>query len=849
MAKKTSSGQTQKMGSHKPKKIVLFADGTGNSSSSPHKTNVWRAYKALDVSPDKNQIAFYISGVGTNGFLPLAIIGKAFGLGLAANVKTMYKFLCRSYNPGDEISCFGFSRGAFTVRVLAALIASEGIIDVKNNKNASTSPVLDDEDLDRRVNAAYRQFRKTAFSPSLLSLVGAPLRDWLIDKKDKITGTEPYDSKANLESSNSNSAVIKFLGVWDTVDAYGMPIDEMTRAWDRFVWPLSAKDRDLSKRVQHARHALALDEERQSFEPMLWNEDKEPTWSLADRPSLSSNAKTLRVDQRSILQVWFSGVHANIGGGYPDDSLAHVSLKWIMDEAQKYAGLKFLPAATQELNAKANTLGPAHDSRAGVGNAYRLDPRNLHQLCDYKKPGFIGSIKEKVVGTPQNKGEAINRVKIAKPIIHESVFHRIREDGSGYAPINIPLNYKIFYPDGKIAEAANSRAKKSFETPLEAVSREKAQRIMWNKVWYRKILYFFTLILFVLFITYPYISDNVGKVPFLHVFNGEKPHWEGLIAYAVRSIPNLISSIPGFGFASAWTDAYEGYSFPFAILLTAIIALIIWSMKIGAGARANMRQLWSHMNQSSSQLSNFSPWSHNLARFLLGERYKKIKKVTRASMEFFAIAFYFVLLVIAGMFLSRSVLFVGDLAGLYCETNESEFGKFKLDTTFEFSPKDPCFVTGINLKEDQSYVIEMQIDKTWMDSMIKADLTGWKSSPNPLVHLGTPLRRHLLLPWYQPVAKLGASKFDIYALENDEELYSKEEWKRLKESEVQYCLRKRIIPKKDAELYLYLNDAILFSPDVIKSFYANNKGKNARVKIYEANNAASAMANPICSYN
>jgi len=113
------------------KRIALFSDGTGNSSASHQKTNVWRTYQALDCTDGSNQIAFYDNGVGTSSFTPIALVGQVFGWGLARNVRQIYGFLCRTYNPGDEIYCFGFSRGAFTIRVVAALIANQGIIDRK----------------------------------------------------------------------------------------------------------------------------------------------------------------------------------------------------------------------------------------------------------------------------------------------------------------------------------------------------------------------------------------------------------------------------------------------------------------------------------------------------------------------------------------------------------------------------------------------------------------------------------------------------------------------------------------------------------------------------------------------
>ena len=110
------------------KNIVLLSDGTGNSAAKLFKTNVWRLYQALDLSRPEKQIAFYNDGVGTSSFKPLAILGGAFGWGLKRNIIDIYAFLCRNYEPGDRIYCFGFSRGAFTVRVLAGLIHREGLV-------------------------------------------------------------------------------------------------------------------------------------------------------------------------------------------------------------------------------------------------------------------------------------------------------------------------------------------------------------------------------------------------------------------------------------------------------------------------------------------------------------------------------------------------------------------------------------------------------------------------------------------------------------------------------------------------------------------------------------------------
>src|SRR5882672_1433570 len=105
------------------KNIVLLSDGTGNSSSKIFKTNVWRLFQALDLTDPARQVAFYDDGVGTSSFKWWAAFTGIFGIGLKRNVIAIYCFCCRNFKEGDEIFGFGFSRGSFTIRVVAGLIA------------------------------------------------------------------------------------------------------------------------------------------------------------------------------------------------------------------------------------------------------------------------------------------------------------------------------------------------------------------------------------------------------------------------------------------------------------------------------------------------------------------------------------------------------------------------------------------------------------------------------------------------------------------------------------------------------------------------------------------------------
>jgi Uncharacterized alpha/beta hydrolase domain (DUF2235) len=130
------------------RKIILLSDGTGNSAARVWRTNVRRTFEALDLSGN-DQIACYDDGVGTSSFKPLAILGGAFGFGLRRNVIALYKFACRNYrDAGDELFGFGFSRGAFTIRIVMGLIDSQGLVKADNEAQ-----------LDSLAKAAYRAYR------------------------------------------------------------------------------------------------------------------------------------------------------------------------------------------------------------------------------------------------------------------------------------------------------------------------------------------------------------------------------------------------------------------------------------------------------------------------------------------------------------------------------------------------------------------------------------------------------------------------------------------------------------------------------------------------------------------
>jgi uncharacterized protein (DUF2235 family) len=364
-----------------PKNIIICSDGTGNTAIKDRGTNVFKMFEAIDLNGHRinpyldPQVAFYDDGVGTETLLPLKLLGGAFGFGLAKNVRNLYMDLVRVYDPGDattpadRIYLFGFSRGAFTVRTLAGLIAKCGVLD--RDKLPTTDAL---RAAVRKAYSTYRQSYRTWLGSVLNRiLVGLRLR------------RPDADAMADFKRANSlpGEVRIRFIGVWDTVDAVGGPFhtsDVINAVFHRFKFP----DRILSDKVYQAVHALSIDEARAAFGPVLWE------------------AKS------NVEQVWFAGVHTNVGGGYPKQGMSLVTLDWMMQKAQQH-GLRILPDDRNNYWEHGNVDDKLYDSRAGLGVFYRWKPRNMQRLC-------------------------IDQKTAMPPVVHLSVLERIAHGTDGYAP-------------------------------------------------------------------------------------------------------------------------------------------------------------------------------------------------------------------------------------------------------------------------------------------------------------------------------------------------------------------------------------------------------------------------------
>lgn len=540
------------------KRIVVFSDGTGNSAGKLFKTNVWRMYQALDLAPAGSgeipQFAFFDDGVGTSTFKPLAILGGVVGWGLKRNVIDLYTYLCRTWEPGDEIYAFGFSRGAFTIRVLVGFVARQGLL-----RNCS------DVELAYAAKDAYRAYRGRFNRTWGLVAPLRKLRDLFIRGYRHLAGQVAYDDIRHREGdavsapsetmTRDDVAAIRFVGVWDTVAAYGTPVAELTRGIDDWVWPLSMPDYKLSPKVTMARHALALDDERDTFHPLLWDEVEEQR--LVEKGCVSPGR---------LRQVWFSGMHANVGGGYPDDSLSYPSLHWMMRES----GLRFRPDALQQVAPPMSASAPLHDSRRGVAGYYRYQPRKIAARLDPPDPTTL------IMQDPDRDMWPLLR----SVTVHESVIERIRFSVDRYAPIVLPKDYEV--------EGWNGGLSPRPETEAQAAARVGGQDAVWNDVWRKRVNYFATVGVSLVLALLPLIE----KSSFLQ--GGVIGDLQQRLRPVFQWLSPVIEFVGGFlpGFTKLWLGSFERNLVVFLVLLVALVALMLRGSGLQRRIRSRMYCLW-----------------------------------------------------------------------------------------------------------------------------------------------------------------------------------------------------------------------------------------------------------------
>lgn len=344
------------------KRLVVCCDGTWAIADQQSPTNVTKV--ALAIAPadasGQQQRSYYHPGVGTRRFE--RFVGGVFGYGLSRNVRDAYRFLVRNFEPGDEIFLFGFSRGAYTARSVAGLIRNAGILRREN------------ED---RLDRAYALYRSRS------------------------DATHPRSVAATLfRRSYSHETRIRFIGVWDTVGALGIPVSGIPLV-NLINRRFQFHDTNLSTSVDAAFQALAIDEKRGPYRPAIW------------APQLDAPP------YQRVEQVWFAGAHGNIGGGDRDHRLSDLALLWMADRARDL-GLAF----DLEAFARAHPRDAASSSeQAPLITATDVDPDALAPMDNTR------------VGVYRLFPPFVRKIGVTDPA-HESVASTAveRRDATAYAP-------------------------------------------------------------------------------------------------------------------------------------------------------------------------------------------------------------------------------------------------------------------------------------------------------------------------------------------------------------------------------------------------------------------------------
>jgi len=382
-----------------PKDIVICCDGTGNEINDTI-SNVLKFYRVLDK--DEGQRVYYHPGVGTIGLKSTwgrikqetsAVFQLATGAGLDEDTLAAYRFLCRTYEKDDRVWLFGFSRGAYTVRVLAAFIHVVGLLKP------------DQIDLAGYALSAYKDASSTH------------------NQNGKFLDEAWHFSRI----AGAYHIPIEFMGVWDTVASIIVPGRSHLQ-----TLPYTATNPSVKK----FRHAMSIDERRRMFRLNHWTEPQ------PYRPNIFDPSHTIGQD---IHQVWFSGVHCDVGGGYLEEQSgpSKFPLLWMIDQATA-AGLRvdrdmvnhlcwgLLKKGSDHVYVPPSVTDPLHNSLTPAWEILEWIPKQEQYREWPERKCLLGFYLPRGEPRPIPEGATI----------HQSVVDRIAQTTS-YRPVNMPKSYEV----------------------------------------------------------------------------------------------------------------------------------------------------------------------------------------------------------------------------------------------------------------------------------------------------------------------------------------------------------------------------------------------------------------------
>ena len=429
---------------------------------------------------------------------------------------------------------------------------------------------LNSAEMKRNAKAAWRHYRAKTSSDKTLFTVHftRKVRDGLLAIPRLLRRSRGYpDIQKEVKAQGRDNIPIKFLGLFDTVEAFGVPIEEVRGAIDWAIWPITFRERRLNDRVENARHALALDDERTTFHPIRWDQTNE-------------NPPNTR-----IKEVWFAGVHSDVGGGYPDNALEYVPLVWMAEEAElatvntagqrKINGLRFVSGALDEFRRLASPFGTTHDSRAGTASFYRYSPRLIEN----------------------------NKANGDATVIHHSVAEKMAFGSDRYAPVVIPESPNVWMPDGTTVSIAGPTAAvpptPAYQAAADAMVKLRNPdadlfELTRDTVWWRRVSYFTLLLSAVAVAILPKSAEWITGLcnaiaARLSGAVGLGGHWRWLwdrlvngqkgAADVLRSIAELLEGIvPSYG--KPWVDVIVARPGASVLLIGLFIAAYKWNSRL-----------------------------------------------------------------------------------------------------------------------------------------------------------------------------------------------------------------------------------------------------------------------------
>lgn len=298
LVQRASTEPFQAAGARIKKRIIVCCDGTWQDGvivkECWKQTNILKLSRALELEDQRSgvpipQVVYYQCGIGASHNLYSEYVDGATGESLSEKVQEAYAFIAQNYHPDDEIFLFGFSRGAYTARMVAMFIGAIGVLD------------RTDMDHFADIFVAYQKLGKET-DPRQIEKLEASLNKW----------TSPDSRGKRRANSDNDSFSIKCVGVFDTVGSVGLP-EELTHKSPSTKSIFGFPNNELGEHIERAYHALAINETRLDFNCCKF-----------------AQTEGGRRKGQILKQCWFSGEHSDIGGGWQAHDLSDVTLAWMV---------------------------------------------------------------------------------------------------------------------------------------------------------------------------------------------------------------------------------------------------------------------------------------------------------------------------------------------------------------------------------------------------------------------------------------------------------------------------------------------------------------------------------------